>query len=160
MAQILPRLPRRLLRVQAQESKSLCASCFGQRNRALISRSYSTAGAQQPTQTPKQRSRHASWYSELLPGMVPIALVGFVVYGVSLPLLYLFCQSQHRVFGQVLEITRITLSREKQSVDHVARIEQLEREITAERAKRALSQTAPPTQVQTEGSKGQRWSLW
>ncbi|PVG04152.1 hypothetical protein CPB86DRAFT_778403 [Serendipita vermifera] len=62
------------------------------------------------SQANKQRSRHATWYSEILPSMVPIALLGFVVYG-------------------SLEVTRLYLAREKQSLDHIARIEQLEKEI-------------------------------
>ena len=31
----------------------------------------------------KERSRHATWYTDTLPHMVPIALLGFIVYGAS-----------------------------------------------------------------------------
>jgi hypothetical protein len=49
------------------------------------SRFYSTTRSEQPnpSQGNKQRSRHAAWYSDILPSMVPVALLGFVIYGVS-----------------------------------------------------------------------------
>jgi hypothetical protein len=44
---------------------------------------------QDSSQPPKkQRSRHASWYSDILPNMIPIALLGFAVYGVRVTLLF------------------------------------------------------------------------
>lgn len=37
---------------------------------------------EQPSPPIKERSRHAQWYSDTLPGMLPIALIAFTVYGV------------------------------------------------------------------------------
>jgi hypothetical protein len=36
-----------------------------------------------PVQESKERSGHANWYKDMLPGMLPIFLVAFSVYGVS-----------------------------------------------------------------------------
>jgi hypothetical protein len=56
---------------------------------------YAQNAAGQPPE--KQRSRHASWYSDILPSMIPISLLGFVVYGVRITLVFenTFCDWSH-----------------------------------------------------------------
>ncbi|KAG8822827.1 hypothetical protein FRC19_005162 [Serendipita sp. 401] len=80
----------------------------------------------------KQRSRHASWYSDTLPQMIPIALLGFVVY-------------------ELLEIARLSLVREHQTMEHIAQIKQkieeldaLKRKIESEMASQAVAQDNRP----------------
>ncbi|KIM27584.1 hypothetical protein M408DRAFT_167251 [Serendipita vermifera MAFF 305830] len=92
----------------------------------------------------KERSRHASWYSDTLPSMIPISLLGFTIYG-------------------LLELTRLHLAREKQLLEHVAKIDRLQTEIdeltTALQAQKAMPVTQTPS-IHSEKQSKSFWKLW
>jgi len=74
------------------------------------------------------KSAHAQWYSDLLPSMIPVALLGSVVY-----------------LG--LRLTRENLAHEKYLDEARARVKELEAEVTQLRAKRnnVISSTSKVT---------------
>lgn len=105
------------------------------------SESQTTPETSRPSQ--KERSRHATWYTDTFPHMVPIALLGFIVYG-------------------ALEITRTYLARERQSVEHLKRIAQLEEEILSyqERLKIASPTTQGSSNNVAESPNTQKSRWW
>ncbi|KAG8797643.1 hypothetical protein FRC17_007686 [Serendipita sp. 399] len=84
-----------------------------------------------PNEKGKQRSRHASWYSDTLPNMIPIAILSFVVY-------------------ELLELTRLEFVREHQTVEHLAKVEQLTNEIKA--LQQQITSTSESQQVAIQES--------
>ncbi|KAG5735207.1 hypothetical protein E4T56_gene4822 [Termitomyces sp. T112] len=83
--------------------------------------------------TPKPRSAHAQWYSDTVPAMIPIFLLGSAVY-----------------LG--LQLTQQTLSHEKFVQEASARVKALEAEVDA------LQENRTGTPVGTlESKKSSRW---
>ncbi|KAI6105752.1 hypothetical protein F5141DRAFT_1006739 [Pisolithus sp. B1] len=80
-------------------------------------------------------SKHAEWYSSMLPGMIPIALLGSAVY-------------------MALHLAQCTLAHEKFLDEADARIRKLEEEV--DRLQRERSISAPPTPSKSHGS----WWRW
>lgn len=54
----------------------------GRTARPSVSTRFQSTVNEEPKRPKKERSRHATWYREVLPDMVPVMLVGFAVYGV------------------------------------------------------------------------------
>lgn len=85
------------------------------------------------------KSPHASFYSEMVPGMIPVAILGSAVF-----------------LG--LQLWQGRLSHEKYLDEARARVAALEAEVDAlQRAQNAstVGSTSAPTQA-----KSQRWTLW
>ncbi|KIM91035.1 hypothetical protein PILCRDRAFT_58810 [Piloderma croceum F 1598] len=81
------------------------------------------------------KSAHAQWYSDLLPGMIPVALLGSVVY-----------------LG--LQLARDSLAHEKYLDEARARVQELEVEVADLRS--ARQNVAVPSSGKSTGS----WFRW
>jgi hypothetical protein len=82
------------------------------------------------------KSAHAQWYSDLLPGMIPVALLGSAVYLVSkISRTPLTCFAD--VFSlQGLQLAREILAHEKYLDEARARVQELEAEVADLRSAR------------------------
>ncbi|KAI6034296.1 hypothetical protein BKA83DRAFT_4187923 [Pisolithus microcarpus] len=78
-------------------------------------------------------SKHAEWYSSMLPGMIPIALLGSAVY---------------------MHLAQCTLAHEKYLDQANARIRKLEEEV--DRLQRERSVSPPPSPSKSHSS----WWRW
>ncbi|KAI6152089.1 hypothetical protein BKA82DRAFT_4107038 [Pisolithus tinctorius] len=83
----------------------------------------------------QQHSKHAEWYSSMLPGMIPIALLGSAVY-------------------MGLHLAQCTLAHEKFLDQADARIRNLEEEVG--RLQRERSVSSQPSPSKSQGS----WWRW
>ncbi|KAI0736392.1 hypothetical protein BC629DRAFT_485046 [Irpex lacteus] len=103
----------------------------------LRSRRFSATGGD--TQG-KQPSPHAQFYSDLVPGMVPIALLGSAIF-----------------LG--LRLLQGKLSHERYLDEATARVAELEREVEVLRAQRSVEAVAPSpsSPVPDEASSKKRW---
>ncbi|KAF9452054.1 hypothetical protein P691DRAFT_698073 [Macrolepiota fuliginosa MF-IS2] len=91
--------------------------------------------------TDSPRSRHAQWYSDMVPSMIPVFLLGSAIY-----------------LG--LELTQLKLAHEKYMDESATRIQELEAEIAGLREKRlnrAQVPTIPPTLEQAPSKKRSWW---
>ncbi|PFH52515.1 hypothetical protein AMATHDRAFT_139536 [Amanita thiersii Skay4041] len=83
-------------------------------------------------------SRHAQWYSDIFPAMVPIFLLGSAVY-----------------LG--LQLTHLKLSHEKTMEEAATRVKQLEAEIEALQAKYADQNKNTFSETKNASPKPSRW---
>ncbi|KAK0498481.1 hypothetical protein EDD18DRAFT_90653 [Armillaria luteobubalina] len=89
-----------------------------------------------------QRSPHAQWYADLLPAMVPIALLGSAVY-----------------LG--LQLVQTSLSHEKFLDDANRRVKELEAEVESLHAARQQSQQPSVSETPSQSPKSPtRWRFW
>ncbi|KAL0949627.1 hypothetical protein HGRIS_009672 [Hohenbuehelia grisea] len=89
----------------------------------------------------KTPSPHAQWYADIVPAMVPIALIGSAIY-------------------LALQLAQVTLSQEKFVDEAEVRIAALEAEIRALEEQRQLASTsasAPLTKLPQDTSRASRW---
>lgn len=111
----------------------------------------------------KQRSAHAQWYAEVLPGMVPIALLGSAVYVVRV-LLHSEARSMillRATSFQGLRFLQAKLSQERYVDEARAKVQELEREVEILRKQESRGATAvaaPP--IAGEGYAKRRGWLW
>jgi hypothetical protein len=124
-----------------------------------------------PYSTPSgaQKSGHALWYADMVPGMIPVALLGSAVYLVSMHRLHTVLVHApvltEILWFQALQLTRQTLSQDKWLEEAHARIQQLEVELELLRAEQRTAAVPQSTLVQAEEAakdgKRQRWSwIW
>ncbi|EKM59687.1 uncharacterized protein PHACADRAFT_250344 [Phanerochaete carnosa HHB-10118-sp] len=85
----------------------------------------------------KSRSVHAQWYAEMLPGMVPIALLGSVVY-----VGFRFLQA--------------SLSHERYLDETRARVQELEKEVVMLREQQVRGDVEPSVPQSAGGEKSKR----
>lgn len=85
-----------------------------------------------------EKSPHARWYADIVPAMIPVALLGSAVYVVSMPRPPSFPLSFGRSLSylQGLQLWQTTLSTEKYLDEANARIQALEDEIELLRKER------------------------
>jgi hypothetical protein len=87
-----------------------------------------TGHAHRRQQTTSTDPRHSEWYRDMIPGMIPIALLGSSVYMVRM--LNSGCPSdgadRRGLFYQGLQFARAKLSHEKQVVEAQERVSELE----------------------------------
>ncbi|KAH9999408.1 hypothetical protein BJV77DRAFT_905103, partial [Russula vinacea] len=86
---------------------------------------------------PARPSRHAQFYSELVPAMIPVALLGSAVY-------------------MGLQLLQTSLSHEKYLDEARARVRELEQEIDALVLERRNS-SSPPAIAKENPSNSRRW---
>ena len=70
------------------------------------------------------KSRHAQWYADIVPGMIPIALIGSTVYMVRE--LVIFPERNRLKALQALQLVRTNLSHEQYLEEARARVSELE----------------------------------
>ncbi|KAF9008889.1 hypothetical protein BDQ17DRAFT_1422081 [Cyathus striatus] len=108
-------------------------------SRPLLSLSRTPALRRYSTPSRPQKSPYAQWYSETVPAMIPIFLLGSAVY-----------------LG--LQLTQIKLSHEKYMEDASKRIQDLEAEVELLQSKRVMLTkdvaSAAPAPVQFKPSRG------
>jgi len=83
---------------------------------------------------------HAQWYADTVPAMIPVALLGSVIY-------------------LSLQLAQSHLAHEKYLDVATARVLELEAEVDALQIKRRLEQEGGTT-VQATTTSGSRWRLW
>ncbi|KAJ3575164.1 hypothetical protein NP233_g1267 [Leucocoprinus birnbaumii] len=88
--------------------------------------------------TDQPRSRHAQWYSDIAPAMIPVFLLGTAVY-----------------LG--LELTQLKLAHEKYMDESTRRIEELEAEVASLREKRLAQAPDSPQQAPSSPKKRSWW---
>ncbi|RDB22612.1 hypothetical protein Hypma_010378 [Hypsizygus marmoreus] len=98
----------------------------------LHRRPYSESATQKP------RSGHAQWYSDIVPAMIPIFLLGSAIY-----------------LG--LQLTQLKLSHEKFMEEAKERVRELEAEIDALQEQRLKEKEASPPKATSVTSKKSGW---
>lgn len=122
-------------------------------------RTYSTEQAA----ASKPPSPHAQWYSDMLPGMIPVALLGSAVYivRVSKPTFAYLHGAKPRTHPQGLRLYQANLAHERYLDETSARVEELERELEGLLKQQAagVAVASGPEGVESDG-KGRRGWLW
>ncbi|TFK56084.1 hypothetical protein OE88DRAFT_1652680 [Heliocybe sulcata] len=101
------------------------------RSPASRTRSYSTKNA-------SEKSPHAQWYSDIVPGMIPVAILGSTIY-------------------MGLRLWREQLAHEKHMEEARARVKELEAEVEALWEERRRKQDQAPL---TSSVNPRRWFSW
>ncbi|KAF7983976.1 hypothetical protein HWV62_18418 [Athelia sp. TMB] len=107
------------------------------------------------SQQPPHKSAHAQWYSDVVPAMIPVALLGSAVYlvGGSIP----FHTSSDHTITQGLSLAQGGLAHEKYLEEAKAHVKELEAEVAALRAQ-ATSNTTPGASLTAPSKRS--WFGW
>ncbi|KIL68142.1 hypothetical protein M378DRAFT_72123 [Amanita muscaria Koide BX008] len=98
-------------------------------------------------------SRHKLWYTDTLPALVPVFLLGSAVYLARF--YFLFAPLPQTDVKQGLQLTHLRVSHERHMEESSDRIKQLEVEIETLQAERVTK--VPPREEQQSPKKGWWW---
>ena len=108
------------------------------------------------SQQPPHKSAHAQWYSDVVPAMIPVALLGSAVYLVC-GSISIHTSSDHTICTQGLSLAQGGLAHEKYLEEARAHVKELEAEVAALRAQTA-SNTTPRVSLTAPSKRS--WFGW